>query len=466
MELYSLYIIVFLCLMTVTITVVTKLNRKNTRLLFQIILLLFNAIYIVALDYRFFLLILCYSFVIYIIGDNVLKHRLFLGLGIAISLSLLVLFKYLNFIVKNVSYIFGFDFSMFDIILPIGISFYSLSGICYLCDIYRKKISPERNFLVLLNYFCFFSKLAAGPIVRFSDYNEGLKRWNGISFQDISYGIQIFSIGIFKKMVLANRLGVFVDDFYGAPFAFSSGSAILAILSYSLQIYFDFSGYSDMAIGCAKILGLSFKRNFDFPYIASNLSDFWKRWHISLSSWFMDYLYIPLGGSRKGELRTCINLLIVMILSGLWHGAEWTFIIWGMLHGIGSIISRYIVKQRKLCSVFMKLITTLVTFFFVSFCWIFFRATSISNAFDVIKCIFSFRDGISQLYSWSIVASLILIAATIFNRVKNPEGYSDYSNYPFQNLKTFSGLLLFFIFVGLTIGMAYVGDISFIYRAF
>jgi alginate O-acetyltransferase complex protein AlgI len=226
------------------------------------------------------------------------------------------------------------------IILPVGISFYTFQSLSYTIDVYRKKIVAEKDFLKLALYISFFPQLVAGPIVRASDFLPQLEEHRNVSLHNFKIGIQIGIFGLFKKVVIADWLSVFVDDVFSTPNAFHAMSILLAVIAYAIQIYFDFSGYSDMAIGCAKCLGYDFARNFNMPYISRNISEFWRRWHISLSSWLKEYVYIPMGGNRKGICRTYIHNMVTMLLGGLWHGADWTFVAWGGVHGIALCIHK------------------------------------------------------------------------------------------------------------------------------
>ena len=262
-----------------------------------------------------------------------------------------------------------------------------------------------------------------------------------------------------------------MDDVFYAPTAYNTGTVILAAISYSLQIYFDFSGYSDMAIGVSKILGFDFKPNFNLPYISQNVSEFWKRWHISLSSWFQDYLYIPLGGSRKGHIRTYINLMIVMLISGLWHGAGWTFIVWGALHGIASCVNRAFGNKMKTLGSYVNIV---ITFIFVTLFWVVFRADSLSKAVIVWTRMFTVHSGINQPYTWSFFAIVCLIIGTIV-AWKHSKKISNFDKdgklvvkgfYPVLDLSKFWSQVAFFTFCGLTIIMGYYGNTAFIYGVF
>lgn len=388
---------------------------------------------------------------------------------------MLGVFKYFNFFAGAIMEALGNDYHAVHILLPLGISFYTFSAISYMLDVSRGTIKANPAIIEVMLYLAFFPKLVSGPIVRAGAFFEQLQRIDGLSVTNFKSGIQIFVVGMFKKMVLADHLGVFVDDVYGAPAAFDSVTIFLAVISYSLQIYFDFSGYSDMAIGVGKILGFDFKKNFNFPYISKNVTEFWKRWHISLSSWLQEYLYYPLGGNRKGRARTYINLMITMVLGGLWHGAAWTFIIWGALHGLALIIHKIFLawrrnqREERDRNIITDLISTVLTFSFVSFCWIFFRAGSMDIAVAIIRGLYSGQAGIVQVYTWTIVALVLLTVVTMTSWIKQRRAaaYDGLEGkYCMLDLTTISGLATFFVLCGITIGFAYVGNTAFIYGAF
>ncbi len=403
------------------------------------------------------------------------RSKVILCISVFVLLCFLAYFKYFNFFLSSFASLFGYNSVSLNIILPIGISFYIFSALSYLIDVYRKAYRAEKNFLFFALYISFFPKLTAGPIVRGNDFLTQIKSYRGFSFDAFKTGIQIFVFGLFKKMVLADHLGVFVDDVFHAPNAFNKFTVILAVLSYSFQIYFDFSGYSDMAIGLSQILGFDFSSNFNMPYISQSFSEFWKRWHISLSSWFQDYLYIPLGGSRKGIYRTYFNLLIVMIISGLWHGAGWTFVLWGVFHGLASCFNKFFSNKIKdNNSSLFNIFKVAITYIFVSLFWVVFRADSLSTALNVYKSIFSIHTGINQPYFWSFIAIICYIIAVIFAVLnsKKAKQSNKYNNliingyYPILDLSRFWYQVLFFVFCGLTIILGYYGNTAFIYGAF
>ena len=271
------------------------------------------------------------------------NKEIILTVSLIIHISLLSIFKYTNFIIMNINAIFKTNVSLLNIIMPIGISFYTFQIISYLIDVYRKEVSPQKNILSLATYISLFPQLIAGPIVRYKDINHDLEE-RTITFEKTSYGFHRFIIGLSKKIIIANTLGE-LATILGTNVEVSIVSSWLKAISYMLQIYFDFSAYSDMAIGLGSIFGFHFLENFDYPYTSKSITEFWRRWHISLGSWFKDYVYIPLGGSRKGTIILIRNILIVWFLTGFWHGASWNFIIWGLYFGIILLLEKIFLKK-------------------------------------------------------------------------------------------------------------------------
>ncbi|MBQ9848170.1 MAG: MBOAT family protein [Clostridia bacterium] len=337
----------------------------------------------------------------------------------------------------------------------------------YVIDVKREKIPAEKSFIKLALYVSFFPQLVAGPIVKASEFLPQLKEDRRITLKNLEFGIQLMLFGLVKKIVIADHLSVFVDDVFNTPAAFSWISIVLAVISYSIQIYFDFSGYSDIAIGCAKCFGYDFYPNFNMPYISENVTVFWRRWHISLSTWLKEYLYIPLGGNRKGKARQYLNLFITMLLGGLWHGANWTFVFWGALHGGALCIDKLIPKKKNQKTIF-RILNAFVTFLFVSFAWIFFRADSFSNAWSIIKGIFTLQDGIIQPFFWTFVAIAVVCIGTLVAiiRAKKRNEYEINGFYPIFNLNSVLGLTILFIVCGLIIGFAFTGEHPFVYFQF
>ncbi len=276
-------------------------------------------------------------------GDDKRKSRAAAAGMIAVSVGCILFFKYFNFFVGSVENIIGRDFAIAEIALPIGISFYTFQILSYVIDIYRGEVAAQRNLFDFLLYVTFFPQLIAGPIVRYKTIEreiEGRRERRG----DFTGGFRRFAAGLAKKVLIANNVAIAADYIFGVKGAGTS-ALWLAALCYTLQIYFDFSGYSDMAIGIGRMFGFHFAENFNYPYISCSITEFWRRWHISLSSWFRDYVYIPLGGNRVGKVRHMANILIVWALTGFWHGASWNFILWGLYYGVLLLIEKYALKN-------------------------------------------------------------------------------------------------------------------------
>jgi alginate O-acetyltransferase complex protein AlgI len=382
-------------------------------------------------DWRFLSLIIFSTLVDYYLGLKISsesaekKRKKYLLLSLFSNLGLLFFFKYFNFFIESFAQMlenFGMNASIstLNIILPVGISFYTFQTLSYTIDIYRKKLQPEKNFMIFATYVSFFPQLVAGPIVRAIDLLPQFKSIRKISSRQINTGILLIAIGFFKKIVIADSLAPLIDDAFINPYNYTSLNMLLVVIFYAFQIYCDFSGYSDIAIGLGRLLGYEFPENFNLPYFAKNFSDLWRRWHISLSSWLKDYLYISLGGNRNGYYKTQRNLMLTMTLGGLWHGANWTFIIWGVLHGTYLIVQRVIdpatSKIKKLVPKPAYLITSIViTFIFVNFAWIFFRSQNIEQAFAVINKISAFDNwSLSALKPKFQVSKAIFLVLILF----------------------------------------------------
>lgn len=432
-------------------------------------------------DWRFCFLLLFVTMVSYLTA-KASNNKVAFAIGTIVPLVVLGLFKYFNFFLSSVSTIIGHDIGALKIILPVGISFYTFQALSYVIDVHRGTIAAENNFIKLALYISFFPQLVAGPIVRASDFLPQLHQNRRVTLENIKTGVQIFVFGLFKKIVIADHLSVFVDDVYSKPVAFHWATILLAVVSYSIQIYFDFSGYSDMAIGCAKCLGYDFKRNFNLPYISQNVAEFWRRWHISLGEWFRDYLFYPLSivwqknmkaaakRRRKKKARilsTVFPQFVLWMATGLWHGADWTFVFWGGLNGL-AVFASQLLPRRKKKGIVSQVLSIGGTFSYILFTQIFFRASSFSVAWTIIKGILTFQNGIRQPFSWSFIALALLIISTICAVMKSNnkdlrkvDGY-----YLILNLDSIAGLTTFFVIVGLVCGLAYVGDNPFIYFQF
>ncbi len=345
--------------------------------------------------------------------NNRKRQRVFLILSIFINLGLLAFFKYSGFFIENISTIIGLN-SSFNIALPIGISFYTFQTMSYSIDVYRGSVKAEKNFVNFMTYVSMFPQLIAGPIVRYQTISEQLNERNP-QMDDFCDGLIRFVIGLGKKVIIANNVGLL----FTVAIESSNNSIILtwlAIIGYALQIYFDFSGYSDMAIGIGRILGFTYNENFDYPYIATNITDFWRRWHISLSSFFRDYLYIPLGGNRCSIKRNIFNILIVWALTGLWHGAAWNFILWGFYYGVLLIVEKFFLK--KVIESLPKFLMHLYTIFFVLIGWLIFSVESLDALKTNFLNIFGF-NGLPLIndYTWYILHNfgIILLIGIIFS---------------------------------------------------
>ena len=309
---------------------------------------------------------------------------------VALSLSMLGYYKYSGFLTETLSRITGLSFPERIIVLPVGISFYTFQALSYTIDLYRGRCEVQRSFVKLLLYISFFPQLIAGPIVRYRDFAAQIDH-RETDTEKLAEGISRFITGLGKKVLLANVFASRADFIFGMPDAERSAALAWAgVLLYTLQIYFDFSGYSDMAIGMGKMFGFDFRENFDMPYTSASVSEFWRRWHISLSSWFREYLYIPLGGSRLGVRRTCLNLMIVFFATGLWHGAGWNFIVWGMVHGMLVVTERILHADRtehlKGLHILLRRLLTLTA---AALCWVLFRAETLTNAGGYYRSMFA-----------------------------------------------------------------------------
>lgn len=319
------------------------------------------------------------------------------------NLAILFFFKYFDFAANNISHLLSvFNIQImtpsFDIVLPVGISFYTFQALSYTMDVYRKEIPPEKNLFRYMLFVSFFPQLVAGPIERSKNLIHQLHEKHTFNIQNIKNGLLLMLWGYFQKLVIADRAAIAVNTVYNSYSEFGGIEIVLATLLFSLQIYCDFSSYTDIARGAAQVMGFTLMDNFQQPYFSRSIAEFWRKWHISLSGWFKDYLYIPLGGNKKGKIRKYLNIIIVFLTSGLWHGASWHYVIWGTLHGTYQIIGDITLPLRKkICDLFSidrkthmhKFIQRIITFILVSFGWIFFRANNMSDATGIIKSIFT-----------------------------------------------------------------------------
>jgi alginate O-acetyltransferase complex protein AlgI len=331
------------------------------------------------------------------------------------NLGILGIFKYTDFVLSNLNNLFGFNFPLPEIVLPIGISFFTFQGISYVIDVYRGQGQAQKNPLDVGLYIAFFPQLIAGPIVRYNTIAKEIKERRE-NVDDFADGISIFIMGLAKKAIIANNIAIVADKAFAlSPTSeLSVAMAWMGAIAYTLQIYFDFGGYSDMAIGLGRMFGFHFLANFNFPYISRSVSEFWRRWHISLGSWFRDYVYFPLGGSRVGKFRLVFNLLVVWFLTGLWHGANWTFICWGLFYFVWIAFEKVTGLGKKMERV--PFISTVVVMFLVIMGWVMFRADSMTQAVQYMAAMFNgygvgFWDANASMYlhdyKWFFIAGII-----------------------------------------------------------
>lgn len=323
------------------------------------------------------------------------KRKLIVCCSLCINLGLLCYFKYTNFFYEMLAPLWHGTYHPLDIFLPVGISFFTFQSLSYTIDVYRKDLKPLSNLLDYVFYVSFFPQLVAGPIVRARDFIPQIRQPLYVSPEMFGQGVFFIVSGLFKKAVISDYISVnFVERIFDNPGLYSGLENLFGVYGYALQIYCDFSGYSDMAIGIALLLGFRFPINFNSPYKADSVTDFWHRWHISLSTWLRDYLYISLGGNRKGKIRTYLNLFLTMLLGGLWHGASWNFIVWGGLHGVALAVHKYVRSllgraKNYRSTGWKRFFAVVLTFHFVCFCWIFFRNTTFEGSATMIRQIFT-----------------------------------------------------------------------------
>jgi D-alanyl-lipoteichoic acid acyltransferase DltB (MBOAT superfamily) len=358
-----------------------------------------------------FVLIICCDYLIALwlnrLDGN--KRKTLLVLAIFYSLSFLLYFKYSNFIITNLNALFLTKFETKSLFLPIGISFYTFQSLSYLIDVYRKEIDPSKKILDYGFYMTFFPHLVAGPIVRAKDFLPQIQNPLEIDQHLVKESLTRICIGLVKKLLIADFLGKYVDIIHEVPKGFSGLENLLAMYAYSFQIYFDFSGYSDIAIGISLMLGYRLKENFFNPYTSENITVFWRRWHISLSLWLRDYIYIPLGGNRRGVMNKYLFLLITMLIGGIWHGADWKFLFWGLGHGLLLVLHKLLFKSKEKSRQWTGVLKVIITFHLVSFFWIFFRASSFATAFDSIHQIALETDFSDLIGFYTVRPEVILL---------------------------------------------------------
>jgi D-alanyl-lipoteichoic acid acyltransferase DltB (MBOAT superfamily) len=319
--------------------------------------------------------------------ENIMVKKLILAGTAILCLGVLFIFKYFNFVSSSITTVFNMiSFKLspitLNLVLPVGISFYTFQTLSYVIDVYRGDVKAERHFGYYAVFISFFPQLVAGPIERTHNLLPQIKQKHNFDYEQATYGLKLMLWGFFKKLAIADVVSTYVDSAYSSLDTCTLFELLIAVLFFTIQIYCDFSGYSDIAIGTAKLLGVNLMKNFDSPYFSTSIKEFWSRWHISLSTWFKDYVYIPLGGNRCSKIKRDRNIMITFLTSGLWHGASWTYVIWGALHGMVQVVENHVKINKK--SIFAKVISWIFVFAFCNFAWIFFRAESMSDASLVI----------------------------------------------------------------------------------
>ena len=321
-------------------------------------------------------------------SHNAMHRKLLLIATIVVDLSFLFYFKYFNFVMDNINQLFHTQINFIDVVMPIGISFYTFQALSYVVDVYRGEVKAQRDIYKLALYITLFPQLVAGPIVKYHDVDEQISD-RTVTFDKVAYGVKRFIVGLAKKMLIANTLGAVADKIFTQPVEnFDALTAWVGAIAYTLQLYYDFSGYSDMAIGLGSIFGFKFLENFNYPYISKSITEFWRRWHISLSTWFKEYLYIPLGGNRVSKRRNLFNLLVVFLATGIWHGASWNFIFWGLWHGAFIIFEKLTGWHKKEGGLKINIAQHIYTMFAFVIGWVMFRADNMAYAWAYLKNMF------------------------------------------------------------------------------
>ena len=400
--LFSSMTFIFLFL-PILCTLYLGINKFLHQTKYKNYLLLLASIFFYAWGEPRYVIIMLITIVINYIGalclDKFSTHKKsILTLTVLADLSFLIYFKYFNFIVDNLNTLFTSDFNFIQVVMPIGISFYTFQAMSYLVDVYRGTVEVQKNISKLALYICLFPQLIAGPIVQYADITDQIEDRTE-NFDKVVYGIKRFIMGLAKKVLLANTLGVMADKIFDTPVeAFSPAIAWMGALAYSFQLFYDFSGYSDMAIGLGSIFGFKFLENFNYPYISKSITEFWRRWHISLSSWFKNYVYIPLGGNRKGPEHTYFNLFIVFLATGIWHGASWNFVVWGLWHGLFIIIEK-LTNWHQIMNKKIAPLQHAITLLIVIIGWVMFRSENLSYGLKYIQNMFGNLKGINPAYT-------------------------------------------------------------------
>jgi len=436
--------LVFLAFITIIFFVYPRLHLRGQ----NVLLLIASYIFYGYWDWRFSFLLFTSTIVDFFVGQKLQasdsqKHRkLLLFFSVSVNLGILGFFKYFNFFIDSATSVLtavGFEphLLVLQIILPIGISFYTFKTMTYTIDVYRRKMTPTENFIDYALFTSFFPQILAGPIERASNLLPQIATPREITRKKVLSGLNLILLGYFKKVAIADTLAPIVGKIFDAPDAMSSGQLWTGVYAYTFQIYGDFSGYTDIARGIACILGFQTMVNFNTPYFSRNITEFWRRWHISLSTWFRDYLYIPLGGNRYGQARTYSNLFITMLLCGLWHGAAWTFVLWGFIHGICLMTHRMSLRggkpdfswPRTASGWAMNAMKVFLTFHFVALAWVLFRASSLESALVYFQGLFHFQPLTDFSASVLFAGSLLILLDVAQTWIGNETWIADIKQY-------------------------------------
>lgn len=421
-------------------------------------------------DYRFAVLLLLLTLFNQWVAVNIERsdrnkaRKVWLVTAIIFDIIILGFFKYFNFFVDSANTLLsgvGLDLPVLDIILPVGISFVTFEVLSYTVDVYRRDVKTfcSSDFLLMV---LFFPHLVAGPILKPRHFLPQLHQEIRIKKENVIEGAQIFVFGLVKKIVIADRMAQFSDPVFNQPDMYGSVTVWLAVIAYAIQIYCDFSGYSDMAIGSARCMGFTIPQNFNMPYLSLNITEFWRRWHISLSTWLREYVYFSLGGNRKGKVKQYVNLILVMVIGGLWHGASWNFIFWGLLNGIALAFHKFyadvLLKKKRIDSLLYRILAWLLTFSFICLTWVFFRSPDFATSWMIMVKMFVWKDGLTWMFPYIWFAlTLMIVGHFVGSRIED---------YPQVNLRTFWGLIIFFFVLLGVLYLMPVASTPFIYFQF
>ena len=445
-------------------------NKYHLKKLFLIVIS-----YLLYINYNAtYTLILLYVTLVTYVSAKILENinyqrRTLIIIGATLTLGPLVIFKYYNFITENINKILSlsglkFNLSGLNWIIPLGISFFTFQALGYLWDVYYRKIKAEKSLIDYMIFISFFPQIASGPISKASELFPQIKQFHPFNFKQAVEGLKLLLWGMFLKVVIADRLGLYVDTVYNSYEHQSGITCLIASIFYSIQRYGDFAGYSFMAIGISKTLGFNLINNFKRPYFAISVTDFWKRWHISLSRWLKDYIYIPIGGNKCNRLRNYWNIIITFIISGIWHGANWTFIIWGLLHGIFQILEKALGLQKYAGNnKVVKVVRICITFILIDFAWIFFRMPNPNSAYDIIIKIFTEFNGI--IYKTSNTNTLLYFIGILILLSKDFIDEFYINKFSFLNKKTVKWIIYLILFA-MIIGIGVLDSGQFIYANF